>query len=182
MATPLIIAPSDHKTSGRNDEDPNSRATGQEKRYVINISNSRKIASPTIIMTSKDLVSENPRFLIDTGSKLNLIKEGALFKDIKVEKSRTFGLTGISDGLVQTLGTIHLKLLNINCEMNVVPDDFPIPWEGILGVQFLRQQNASFSDNKIFLEGGRTSIPIIDHEVVSLPARSKTLISLRVKR
>ena len=144
---------------------------------------SRKAHSPTIIKPSADLCGENPRFLVDSGSELNLVRADALKETVIIDKNKLCGLTGISENIVQTLGVVKIKLLDIQCEMHVVPNDFPIPWDGILGVQFLKQQNATlnFSDDIVTLNNGEIKIPIVDHEIIVLPARSQTLVALRVR-
>lgn len=66
--------------------------------------------------------------------------------------------------------------------MNVVDSNFPIPWDGILGIQFLKQHNASlsFRDQTLTIEGLTKPIPFVEHSIVTLPARSKVLITLKV--
>ena len=91
--------------------------------------------------------------MIDTGSEFNLIKQG-LLKNLD-GTIKLYQLTGISEGVIHTLGNVNVNLSDFNCKMEVVPDDFPIKYDGILGCEFLRTQNGilSFPDKQHLCSG-----------------------------
>ncbi|KAJ8671400.1 hypothetical protein QAD02_002659 [Eretmocerus hayati] len=122
--------------------------------------------------------------MIDTGCKLNLIKENAIEPSIEVNTNKTFHLVGIGKGMIKTFGEVILKIENIEIKFQIVDDAFPIEAAGILGVSFLTQQEATIKfRNKL-----PSSIFIGDNEIkfeemceIDLPPRSKKMIKLRVK-
>ena len=132
-------------------------------------------------MQSPDTIKEFSSFLIDTGSELNLIKIGLLKESVKIYTDKIYRLTGITEGIVETLGVSIITLENTQCEINIVPDNFPIEWDGILGVEYLKTQGAvlSFAGRKLILRQ-QCSIPFINHDKVLAPARTKKLIAVKV--
>lgn len=135
-------------------------------------------------MKSLDLVPENPRFLIDTGSELNLLKLNVLKAGTVIYNDKLYGLTGISDGLVKTIGWTNVRFRGVTCKMNIVPNEFPIEHDGILGVEFLKDQGAvlSFSDEQIALgRDTREWVSFINHDTVQVPARTRKFCNIKVK-
>ena len=64
--------------------------------------------------------------------------------------------------------------------MNVVPDSFPVEAEGILGIEFLKEQNAtlSFRSDALIWGNPRESVPFVSHDLLYLPARTKILVKI----
>ena len=56
-----------------------------------------------------------------------------------------YGLSGISEGLVKTIGWVDIDFGDVHCRMNIVVDNFPVEPDGILGVEFLRTLGAELS-------------------------------------
>ena len=101
--------------------------------------------SPTVVLKSKDLLKNMPRFLIDTGSELNIIKQGLDKPNLFIDRKTVYNLAGISEGLVLTQGCVRINIDEEYCRMNIVPDGFPIEADGILGIEFLKEQEATLS-------------------------------------
>lgn len=81
-------------------------------------------------------------FLLDTQAQISILKPNNLDQDIKIRTKDSCGITGVTDGRVQSLGatTARLFLSNsfvISQEFQVVNSSFPIPVDGILGQDFL---------------------------------------------
>lgn len=110
-----------------------------------------KLNSPVITARSPDLIGKEHRFLIDTGSELNILKSGVLRYPDRIKYDKIYGPTGIGDGFVPTLVQADISIEGLKCEVNWVRDNFLTEWDGILGVDFLRAQNAvlSFADGKL---------------------------------
>lgn len=84
------------------------------------------------------------KFLIDTQAEISLIKMNALPIEHIVLTSNKTKLTGITDGFVKSLGSTTVDLLldealSINFELQVVSKNFPIPFNGILGRDFIKK-------------------------------------------
>ena len=61
-----------------------------------------------------------------------------MLKDTKIY------LTGISPQPVRTLGTTNIKINNLDFEFHVTPDNFSIPYHGILGINILISGKITF--------------------------------------
>ena len=125
-----------------------------------------------------------PRFLIDTGSELNIIKQGLIKPNLFIDKNIVYRLAGISEGLVLTQGCVRINLDEGYCRMNVVPNTFPIEADGILGIEFLKEQDAtlSFRSNALLWGNPREIVPFVSHDVFYLPARTKMLVKITVNK
>ncbi|KAL7297458.1 hypothetical protein TKK_0009828 [Trichogramma kaykai] len=152
-------------------------------RSVIAIG-STGAADPLVIsVRCHQLKLISAEFLIDTSSDLNLLRISSLRTEIRINRSRIFSLSSISDGVVKTLGRVTISIGNTPCIMDLVPESFPIKWDEILGMKFLLAQRAtlSFNYNELILNGVELSrIPSIEYATYFLPARTKTLVSIKI--
>ena len=114
----------------------------------------------------------------------NLIKQGLIKPNLFIDKNTVYRLAGISEGLVLTQGCVRINLDEGSCRMNVVPDSFPIEADGILGIEFLKEQDAtlSFRSDALLWGNPRETIPFITHDLLYLPARTKTLVKITVNK
>ena len=75
-------------------------------------------------------------FMLDSGSQGNIIKIGLVPKCLKINKTETVILRGISDETFSTFGTVKFKILGSIITFHVVSNNFQIPFSGILGSNF----------------------------------------------
>lgn len=88
-------------------------------------------------------------FLIDTGADISIIKFGSIYCKANINTDRITRLNGIGQGLVSTIGTITTDLILdltvenviISHRFHVTNDDFPIPCDGIIGLDFIKTYN-----------------------------------------
>ena len=118
--------------------------------------------------------------MIDTGSDLNLIKY-CVNSRTWTNKNRVYNLVGITREMILTQGEIKTLINGVETHFHIVPNNFPIPQNGILGMAFLKQQGATLSVAGIDIYVGSKNIPSINHKTISLPARTKTLVELPFK-
>ncbi|KAL6263056.1 hypothetical protein P5V15_005853 [Pogonomyrmex californicus] len=94
-----------------------------------------------ITLPMRETKKRKTSFLLDTGTILTLIKVGNLKGNILMREER-LALTGVTGHKIHTLGkiraTITLGDREIRHTMYVVRDDFPINYEGILGLDFFK--------------------------------------------
>ena len=69
-----------------------------------------EIKSPIVIFKSKDFIEAMPRFLIDTGSELNIVKSKLLKPSVPIQKDTLYRLAGITEGLIEIFGYVNLKI------------------------------------------------------------------------
>jgi len=90
-------------------------------------------------------------FLLDTGATLTLIKVGHLKGDTLI-REKQLALTGVTRHQIYTLDKIKATVILGNREirhtMHIVKDDFPIDYEGILGIDFLTKPRAKYDHGK----------------------------------
>lgn len=118
-------------------------------------------------------------FLLDSGATLTLIKIGNLNGDT-VMREEKMALTGVTGHKIHTLGkiraTITLGTREVRHTIYVVRDDFPIDYEGILGIDFLKKQKVKCDHGKSKLRIGEVDFKLRPYEKIILKPRSETII------
>lgn len=78
---------------------------------------------------------------------------------------------------------MNIKLSGMDIRVQIVPAEFPIKNYGILGVEFLKNEEATipFPNKKISVNKGITrEIPFVEHTSLTLFGRSKNLIKVKL--
>ena len=104
-------------------------------------------------------------FMTDNGAAVNLIKIGSLHPNTLVDTNNVIPLVGISDQLVQTLGTTNITIRGKPIMFLVNQNDFPIKQDGVLGRKYLKQEQAviSYHYNALMIGGDAIHpIPFVD--------------------
>lgn len=118
--------------------------------------------------------------MVDTGASINVIKKRSLHPDTSISTTKIFSLTGITRETITTLGSAVVYYIGYPILLHVVPDNFPIVQEGILGTVFLRgASNIDFDQQVVFWQN--MQIPFAQRETVVVPARSRATFHVKVK-
>lgn len=86
---------------------------------------------------------------MDSQADISVIKISSLSDSCIIDSNNRTNIVGITDGSVQSLGTIQTSLLfgpshyPIELEFTVVPANFPIPVDGIIGKDFIKYYKCS---------------------------------------
>jgi len=124
-------------------------------------------------------------FLLDTGATLTLIKVGHLKGDTLI-REKPLALTGVTGHKIYTLGKIKATVTigdrEIRHVMHVVKDDFPIDYEGILGIDFLTKQRAKCDHGKGRVRIGDVSFKLHPFNKITLTPRSETIVQAVTNR
>ncbi|CAK9834620.1 hypothetical protein ANTRET_LOCUS11128 [Anthophora retusa] len=92
--------------------------------------------------------------MIDTGAEPNLLKISALQPATPVKATDRIQISGITAGTVQTLGSTDAKIYGTIIRFHVVPHDFPIAADGILGASFLEEgAEISYTKRRVLWKG-----------------------------
>lgn len=116
-----------------------------------------RIEKDHLVIETKQTIPKKIGLLLDTGSKLNLIKLLILNLQVLVDETNCYRLTRINEQITQTLTKVELSLQvdnsNIETEFHVVQSNFNIPHEGILGKPFLKKNKIiiDFKSNQVVL-------------------------------
>ena len=113
-------------------------------------------------------------FMIDTGAYPCIIKKGCVHGSISINANEKLQLTGITEDAVNTLGSIEARIIHTTVTLHVVPDDFPIIQQGILGTSFFQEHDACINYAQKILTWGNYSFPFKTQETVILPPRSNS--------
>ena len=88
---------------------------------------------------------ENPytnricNLLVDSGAQLNIIK-GNQIPSNKILENRKIHLSGVTDKTIEKLGAIKMIINGLNIDFHVAPENFCLPYDGILGIKILTEQ------------------------------------------
>ncbi|CAK9816540.1 Retrovirus-related Pol polyprotein from transposon 17.6 [Anthophora quadrimaculata] len=96
-------------------------------------------------MSAKELRSGTAHFLVDTGAEINIIKLKSLNENVRVSLDDSAVVTGITPERLETIGTTIITLHNSPVKFHVVKSTFPLKNDGILGQEYLRQEQAEIS-------------------------------------
>lgn len=118
--------------------------------------------------------------LVDTGSEITILKVDSLHDDVNIYSSDKYKLrlTGIS-GDITTIGEAdcHIKLNDkiIKHTIHVVPIEFQLQADGILGMDLLNKLGATIHCNKELIEiGNIQSLNITRQDEISIPTQHLT--------
>ena len=83
--------------------------------------------------------------MVDTGADISLVKHSCISKNSVIDKSFITNISGIGSGTIASLGIIYGKLyvqnISLGFNFRVVNSSFPIPCDGILGLDFIKNFN-----------------------------------------
>lgn len=127
-------------------------------------------------------------YLIDTGATISIFKIDKLPYSYQINDSTKCKITGIKEGFIETLGqtTTNLIIDNMAVTQNfhIVDSDFPIPADGILGMDFIANNSCilDYSEWKLIFnpEGINASlvIPIYDSPYTNDAESNPTVLTL----
>lgn len=134
-----------------------------------------------------ELNNKKCTFLLDTGADLSDFKKHKLDPNLNINTNETCSIKGIGDGNIDSYGVISAELfLNrvaLRQKFHIVPKNFPIPCDGILGIDFIKSFNCSLNyqaneDYLIIRPDGFDNIKIPIAEApyenwLTLPARAE---------
>ena len=76
-----------------------------------------------------------------------------------IDKSYIVAIKGVTPGECLTKGRAFLNLSELWCEVHIVPDNFPIESEGLLGWEVIEQYNGNINAAQKCLEFEHIKIP-----------------------
>lgn len=137
------------------------------------------ISQEHITCFSDKFVKNEIKFLIDSGSEMNIIKISSLKGHIIVNEKDKKNIKGIHSSPVETVGSvvipIYIKQQPFIVKFDIVQDNFPIPEAGIIGITFLKL-------NKVVLDWDKEILIIpekINNNAIIIPPRSNCVLQIR---
>lgn len=103
---------------------------------------------------------------MDTGADISLIKLSCLSDDTLVDDNNKIKLQGISDRTIETIGrtvlTLHFGNFIKECFFHVVPEDFVLRADGVIGRDLLVNLKASIDYGDRLLRIGLNKVPYVN--------------------
>ena len=99
------------------------------------------------------------QFYVDTGADGTLIKRKCVRENISVNNDNIIAINGVTLGRCLTLGQIHIELCGLLCQAHIVPDEFPIDTDGLLGWDILSKHEGQVNVGKRRLELNQLIVP-----------------------
>lgn len=156
-----------------------NRNNGREATRVYVLRLKEETTSPSIILSSKDLNKET-EFLVDTGSELNILKIKMADGDLMCNENDKVKLSGITDETVTTYGSVTIHIHGYPLKFQLVPNSFPIPYDGILGSDFL-QRTGKIDYEKESIEWHGIIMPFVRSKEITIPGRTSNVCKINVK-
>lgn len=94
------------------------------------------VRTPSIHVDSPQF-NETAVLMLDSESEINLIKYNILQQDANTDFSQITTVKNIANTPVLTCGISIVKIFGTEVLFHVVPNDFPIPQDGIIGYGFI---------------------------------------------
>ena len=132
-------------------------------------------------MRSSTLNRDRGRFYVDIGADVSLIKHKCIKQEVEINKQKLVSISGITPGECVTLGSISMKLNGLSCEAHVVPDNFPIDTDGLLGWDMMTKHGVKVNAANERLETDHSVIPFEREEEFIIPPRTRQVIYARVQ-
>ena len=96
----------------------------------------------TFVNIDTDVSNCNLTFLIDTGADISVIKSKKLYAQTLYWSDSSVKISGITNGIISSIGKSTINFFantenRLSHEVHIVDSSFPIPTDGILGIDFL---------------------------------------------
>ena len=90
-------------------------------------------------------MNDTIKLMLDTGSELNILKIEKISSLQIVNLEETVFLKGIDSVIIPSIGTIEHTLMGHTAKFHIVPDEFFIPFDGILGSEYYTKAKAKIN-------------------------------------
>lgn len=117
--------------------------------------------------------------MVDTGAAPNLIKERNILPNTQVNEKAVAYLSGITEGQIATLGIVETSFKEQKIKFHIIPNNFPIVQEGILGADFLND-HALIDYSKKEVRWMGISIPFSQEDSIVVSARSQATFFVKI--
>ncbi|XP_051156206.1 uncharacterized protein LOC127278513 [Leptopilina boulardi] len=152
-----------------------------EKRIVLMYEYKKIESSPEIEISNENFNNNKVKMVVDTGAEINLIKSKCVKSNVFINYANKQKIFGINKEGIFTVGEIQVDLDGDVQSYQLVPDDFPIKQDGILGMPFLK--NSTIDLKKKLLIHKLGEFPIITRnkgKLLKIKARTKQLVEIPI--
>ena len=144
------------------------------------------ITSANFVTVAVGMANAKCTFIIDTGADVSIFKANKLKHDQPVNTKKQFNLTGVTNGTLKTLAETETKIyfsngLTVSHNFQIVPSNFPILTDGLLGRDFLIKYKCTINYEHWLLnfnfQDHLVEVPIEDNidNTLVIPARCEII-------
>lgn len=183
----------------------NSNFSNCNPKLIYDFSRVSTLSSSNIVKLKLNIMKQNHElFLIDTGADICLIKRGCIRDDVNCYPNSKCLITGITSEDVSTLALCYADIILPNSKIisqsfQIVDDLFPIPVQGIIGRNFLKNNQCKIDYCKDVLEipsdnciiNLKFDVPSVDNSSLmmvncndvssNIPSRSERIMKIKVE-
>lgn len=132
------------------------------------------------IMVSTPAAHNDITLLVDTESDITIIKLSALKSNLNINRNEIISMRGITNERKLSLGSVNINFnfahLSLEHKIHVVPDDFPLPSNGILGKDFLKRHHCLIDYGEMTLAIRPNGIASAKTNILSQIAQNITVV------
>lgn len=149
---------------------------------MLKFNTAGKASSPNVDLNSRNIKNGRGTFVVDTGAELNLIKRKTVKTGAQVDFQVIYNLFGITDQPIKTSGEVYIDINGVACPFQIVPNNFPVSCDGMLGMPFLADSVIDLPTKAIKHKLGKFpfTTPPKKGTTLILKARTKQLVTLPV--
>lgn len=118
--------------------------------------------------------------MIDTDASPNLIKRRSIHPETSISSNDILSLSGITSEKIKTLESVVVKFMGYPVHLHVVPNNFPIMQEGILGYNLLQgATKIDFGQRAIQWQG--MTFPFATRVTIVISAKTRSMFYVKIK-
>ncbi len=130
--------------------------------------------------------------MLDTQADICVIRKSSVCDSLIINKNNIVNINGVTRDTIFSLGTVYVKLffndIVVCHEFHMVPDDFNIESDGIIGKDFIKKYDCILNFRKgfftIYVGNNKTLVPILegpDNDSFVIPPRCETIRRVKIK-
>lgn len=143
-------------------------------------------------MLNTDITDDPCTLLIDTQADISIMKENVTYEDLDLDTNDIIEITGVTDGVTCSLGNtteanLLYKNLRIPQNFHIVPKNFNIGADGILGKDFSKTYKCNINYDTMILSfnfhNKIVEIPLMDgpdSDTIAIPARCEVVRKIKL--
>lgn len=129
--------------------------------------------SDFLILRCRDFFGERT-FILDTQADISVIKLNSVNTTSFINDNEIISIRGVTNGIIDSYGTIDTDIvINKHYEIphifHVVPDNFGIPSDGIIGRDFIRKHSCSinYETNRLEFRYNNLEFSLTIHDTIN---------------
>jgi hypothetical protein len=95
------------------------------------------------------------RMLVDTWVQISALKRGLILDNVPICTDKQYEISGISLGMIKTLGSVNLTLHDCTYRIQVAPEEIQLTEDGLIGRDILKNSVIHYREGYVDISGYR---------------------------